>query len=86
MEDGTATCQQLDGRQDLRWEGVFPWSDQAQHLLRDFFGSRAFRLNQRQALNATMSGLDCFVLMPTGGGAEPFHMRQIYYAQHHVAV
>ena len=62
------TCQQLDGTQDRRWEGDFPWSDKAHHLLRDFFGSRDFRLNQRQALNATLSGLDCFVLMPTGGG------------------
>lgn len=68
IDDGSATCQQVDGTLDKRWEGTFPWSSQAQALLRDFFGSRDFRLNQRQALNATMSGLDCFVLMPTGGG------------------
>ena len=68
IDDGTAQCQQLDGTADKRWDGSFPWSDQAHSLLREFFGSRDFRLNQRQALNATMSGLDCFVLMPTGGG------------------
>ena len=61
-------CQQVDGTIDKRWEAGFPWSADAKRLLRDFFGSRDFRLNQRQALNATMSSMDCFVLMPTGGG------------------
>lgn len=61
-------CEQMDGRLDKRWEGSFPWDAQAKHLLQDFFGSRDFRLNQRQAINATLSGKDSFVLMPTGGG------------------
>lgn len=68
IDEGTTTCQQVDGTVDKRWDGAFPWSSEAKRQLRDFFGSQDFRLNQRQALNATMSGMDCFVLMPTGGG------------------
>lgn len=33
-----------------------------------YFGLNTFRTNQRQIINATMSGVDCLVLMPTGGG------------------
>ena len=61
-------CKQTDGGKDSRWRGTFRWSDDLNQANTDFFANSAFRPNQREAINATMSGKDCFVLMPTGGG------------------
>ena len=37
-------------------------------FLRDFFGFKKFKGNQKQAIGSLMDGNDTFVIMPTGGG------------------
>ena len=50
-----------------RWrQESFAWSAKLREMNRDMFGNRDFRLNQLQIMNATLSGRDIFVLMPTG--------------------
>lgn len=46
----------------------FSWSKEVNNRLHDVFKLPGFRSNQEEAINATLSGKDCFVLMPTGGG------------------
>lgn len=51
------------------WAGMnHPWSKPAIRYNADVFGNRAFRPQQLEIINATMSGKDVLVLMPTGGG------------------
>lgn len=46
----------------------FPWSQDLRNALIHRFGLRGFRPGQLDAINATLAGEHCFVLMPTGGG------------------
>ena len=53
---------------DPKWSARYSWDADLKDLNREYFGLNSFRTNQREIINATMSGADCLVLMPTGGG------------------
>ncbi|XP_068329052.1 ATP-dependent DNA helicase Q-like 4A isoform X1 [Pyrus communis] len=59
----------IEGSKDKKWSSDnFPWTKKLEDGNKKVFGNHSFRLNQREVINATMSGYDVFVLMPTGGG------------------
>jgi hypothetical protein len=49
-------------------EVSYAWDHEVNKVLREIFKLQSFRTNQLQIINAALSGKDCFVLMPTGGG------------------
>ena len=46
----------------------FPWSAAVSDCLRNKFGFTGFRPLQLEVINATLSGRDCFAILPTGAG------------------
>lgn len=50
------------------WSGPFEWDSQADDVRLNLFGISAYRSNQREILNAIMSGRDVLVIMAAGGG------------------
>ena len=46
----------------------FPWSKKLHELKKSVFGVDEFRALQEQTMNATLSGQDGILVMPTGGG------------------
>ncbi|XP_013387977.1 Bloom syndrome protein homolog [Lingula anatina] len=68
---GTQQSYQLTANQQANKEfdgHNFPHSRELLKVFTQVFGLRNFRHNQLQAINATLLGKDCFILMPTGGG------------------
>ncbi|XP_044135269.1 Bloom syndrome protein [Bufo gargarizans] len=47
---------------------TFPHSKEMMKIFHKKFGLHRFRTNQLEAINASLCGEDCFILMPTGGG------------------
>ncbi|KAL1315861.1 ATP-dependent DNA helicase Q-like 2 [Arachis hypogaea] len=50
------------------WSGEFQWDSQADDLRLNIFGISSYRANQREIINAIMSGRDVLVIMAAGGG------------------
>jgi ATP-dependent DNA helicase Q1 len=57
-----------DGMRNGTWSGAFDWDARVAALLGSPFGCSEFRPFQREVINATLAGRDCFVVMRTGGG------------------
>ncbi|XP_046864052.1 ATP-dependent DNA helicase Q1-like isoform X2 [Xenia sp. Carnegie-2017] len=67
----------LDARKDVPtneknstyWSSMsFQWSSKLENLKKTVFGIKKFRPLQLESMNITLSGVDCILLMPTGGG------------------
>ncbi|TVU23289.1 hypothetical protein EJB05_25644 [Eragrostis curvula] len=50
------------------WSGSFPWDSEAENIRFNIFGITSYRSNQREIINAVMSGRDVLVIMAAGGG------------------
>ncbi|XP_073288057.1 ATP-dependent DNA helicase Q-like 2 isoform X5 [Primulina huaijiensis] len=50
------------------WSGPFEWDHQADDVRFNVFGISSYRANQREIINAIMSGRDVLVIMAAGGG------------------
>ncbi|XP_059663039.1 ATP-dependent DNA helicase Q-like 2 isoform X2 [Cornus florida] len=50
------------------WSGPFEWDSQADDVRFNVFGISTYRANQREIINAIMSGRDVLVIMAAGGG------------------
>jgi len=59
----------------------FPWDAELDAALRRS-GLSHFRQNQRAIINASCSNLDCFVVMPTGGGKSLCYMLPTLLSEH----
>ncbi len=46
----------------------FSWSSKVDEVRTEIFKINSFRHLQLETINVTLSGLDCILIMPTGGG------------------
>ncbi|XP_011082131.1 mediator of RNA polymerase II transcription subunit 34 isoform X1 [Sesamum indicum] len=51
-----------------KWSGPFEWDAEADDVRFNVFGISSYRANQREIINAIMSGRDVLVIMAAGGG------------------
>ncbi|XP_022158047.1 mediator of RNA polymerase II transcription subunit 34 isoform X2 [Momordica charantia] len=58
---GTSTSQE-------NWSGSFKWDSEADNVKLNIFGISTYRANQREIINAVMSGRNVLVIMAAGGG------------------
>ncbi|KAG5889744.1 hypothetical protein JTB14_018966 [Gonioctena quinquepunctata] len=60
----------FDNRRDdsNEFKERYHFSSIMEEVLHEKFGLRTFRPHQKEIINASLNGHDCFVLMPTGGG------------------
>lgn len=50
------------------WSGPFEWDGEAENVRFNIFGISSYRANQKEIINAVMSGRDVLVIMAAGGG------------------
>lgn len=50
------------------WTGPFSWDKEVDDILLNVFGISSYRTNQREIINAILSGKDVVVIMAAGGG------------------
>ena len=56
-------------KKNKTWDGTdFPWTTDLEAKLKSVFKLQSLRPMQRQTMNATLSGEDALLIMPTGGG------------------
>ncbi|ORX34249.1 hypothetical protein BD324DRAFT_605080 [Kockovaella imperatae] len=59
---------QVQAPKAVKIDVKYPWDKEVTSKLKTYFNIPTFREKQKEAIDATMSGKDVFVLMPTGGG------------------
>ena len=63
-----ASCSQKK-ENNIEWSAKnFSWSENVEAARKNTFKIKSFRPLQLECINATMSGSDCILIMPTGGG------------------
>ena len=59
---------QVQAEPPEHWSQPFEWDGALRELVSDTFGHDAFRPLQKEVINACLSGVDVFAVMPTGAG------------------